>query len=906
MAEPPPRRRSHIKSQTYLNLVKILSIRYGNSPLASAPPIIPLDLIQDKGNNQEGQETVKEMEPRNVVCLNDKQPSELVAPDIGQHENLCAPEDMAVDENLQDTNFLDRQLSSTQITINDIEKMMQTEENRDDWNQNGTVVHESAEQTGLQGGDFGLEDMLMNELENIMKGNEEPGRDESAILFPSPLDENHCLNFVAATSMTNQEEDICHQQPIVKECGLASVCEGGQEDFQQKRTESADSIPDRVLPVIMSKPDGIEEGRPLPKTVEFEAWHANLQKEMDCEKLLGSSAVEILPGHIVEDGEIEEGEISGEYGTESINWLSEDDVVSGHADLNEKQLNAGKFNDLPSNSQNKHNLCESEPTFCTTSAVDSENRVSEIELTRKANGANLGLNTVLALPNHLTLHSEILKQSSGKEAVTSQKKDAGARDNKKSSRKKRKKEKDREKRAIENQKLGVKRLKLQTVMTPKTIRTCKHYLVGRCYEGEKCRFSHDEVPLTKSTPCTHFARNSCMKGDTCPFDHELSKYPCTNYTSSGFCPRGDSCLFSHKMLPPGEAPSSSNARGSGLKASLPADSNCKKQLNVGGTKIQRVNVAAFTQKNAKPNVAEIHALPPSQAAKPASSIFAADSSVRHKLPPKRNNSIRDKGCASDTAQAANGSPKITQSMAPRGINFLSFGKATSRDSKTGDRTGALSKERELNQMVEKIQPVITPTGINFLSPGIAPIGFLGNHREVTSPSTYQRDKDQSSHENRRAPIKYCNLNSVSLNLRASPLAPGQSLKLLEHKNSPNSARKALMSTLDFAAKFDGSKNRSAKESQPASDHQQNSPASPLDASLCSGQQAQESRPNSAEKSFTPPLACAATLNSEMKKYQSTGNTFSVRAQPTGCSGNKSADTSNFLEFLSSFSSKRKQ
>ncbi|CAA3008388.1 zinc finger CCCH domain-containing 65 isoform X4 [Olea europaea subsp. europaea] len=61
-----------------------------------------------------------------------------------------------------------------------------------------------------------------------------------------------------------------------------------------------------------------------------------------------------------------------------------------------------------------------------------------------------------------------------------------------------KKKKDRIKRAEKNRKLGVKRLKLQPVLKPKTITYCRHYLKGRCLEGEKCKFSHDTIPLTKS------------------------------------------------------------------------------------------------------------------------------------------------------------------------------------------------------------------------------------------------------------------------------------------------------------------------------------------------------------------------------------------------------------------------
>ncbi|KAL9224251.1 hypothetical protein vseg_000309 [Gypsophila vaccaria] len=122
--------------------------------------------------------------------------------------------------------------------------------------------------------------------------------------------------------------------------------------------------------------------------------------------------------------------------------------------------------------------------------------------------------------------------------------------------KEKKKMKKRKKRAELNRQLGVKRLKLQPIVKPKVVQHCRHYLMGRCYEGEKCKFSHDVVPLTKSKPCCHFARQACMKGDQCPFDHELSKYPCNSFADTGFCSRGESCLFSHKIpVKPASEPS---------------------------------------------------------------------------------------------------------------------------------------------------------------------------------------------------------------------------------------------------------------------------------------------------------------------------------------------------------------
>ncbi|CAO2203788.1 unnamed protein product [Urochloa humidicola] len=92
---------------------------------------------------------------------------------------------------------------------------------------------------------------------------------------------------------------------------------------------------------------------------------------------------------------------------------------------------------------------------------------------------------------------------------------------------------------------GVKRPKIQHVIKPK--KPCHFYDNGKCQQGDKCKFSHDFTPSTKSKPCKHFACGSCLKGDDCPYDHQLSKYECHNFKNTGMCKRGEKCKFSHVM-----------------------------------------------------------------------------------------------------------------------------------------------------------------------------------------------------------------------------------------------------------------------------------------------------------------------------------------------------------------------
>ncbi|KAJ3701936.1 hypothetical protein LUZ61_005641 [Rhynchospora tenuis] len=115
-------------------------------------------------------------------------------------------------------------------------------------------------------------------------------------------------------------------------------------------------------------------------------------------------------------------------------------------------------------------------------------------------------------------------------------------------RKAKKKKAYRKKRALKLKKEGVKRLRLPLlVKKEKEKKICKFYLLGKCQQGDQCKFSHDAIPVTKSKACSHFARGECLKGDECPYDHDLSKYPCHKFVSEGMCNRGASCKFSHNV-----------------------------------------------------------------------------------------------------------------------------------------------------------------------------------------------------------------------------------------------------------------------------------------------------------------------------------------------------------------------
>ncbi|KAJ9551282.1 hypothetical protein OSB04_015327 [Centaurea solstitialis] len=284
-------------------------------------------------------------------------------------------------------------------------------------------------------------------------------------------------------------------------------------------------------------------------------------------------------------------------------------------------------------------------------------------------------------PENLTMLGENSEDDSQEDVDASANKDATDEKKKKrvltKERKARKKRKERIKRAEKNRKLGVKRLKLQPVIKEKKITFCRHYLQGRCHEGEKCKFSHDTIPLTKSKPCCHFARHACMKGDDCPFDHQLSKYPCINYISKGFCSRGSDCMFSHEAQP---SESTLNvpkeSKPEPKPSSILNNSGSKKQNNVDVSSREKIDKKSCS-------------IPISVTSKTERNLVAPTTPKTPAQPPKGISFLSQKKPPQESRTTPKVVPAVVQDskeitktplVVPRGINFLSFGKKPGLDS----------------------------------------------------------------------------------------------------------------------------------------------------------------------------------------------------------------------------------
>ncbi|XVF35039.1 hypothetical protein REPUB_Repub18cG0110800 [Reevesia pubescens] len=864
----PPHRRSHLRSGTYRNLVRLVSLCYGDSPLATAPPIIPLPQTPDNGSNRGelGGDDVEE-------------PGELIVPDNREPANMVAQEGKVVDGGFEGAVFGDRGFSDTQMVVDEIEQIMRIDEGQDLLNQNDLMVNSSMEGTGFQDGELGREQMLMTELENIMKGNEDC--DKSSNCSTASSDQNQGDNYVGVL-MNNQEDHNERPLVVMEESGTVGQAQVDMEGVNQKIIEAFGCSSNGSLTVEVSKSsEKVEEQSSLLMTNALHEKIEIQQKEMELEKLVCSNDKIPCPSQIVEDGEVEEGEIFGDFQlfNESVDILLDNAVVS-EKKIEEKQVSGGTFDDkhLHCNEESAANNKDSEFTSFNTYVAQIANTLTEGELEGSKRDQMV---SELGRMHRKEGGGKILKQSGSiKQVIKSKEKnDAGVCNKKRQSpspadKKEKKKKNKRKKRAEKNRQLGVKRLKLQTVLKPKPVTYCRHYLKGRCHEGEKCKFSHDTVPLTKSQPCSHFARHSCMKGDDCPFDHQLSRYPCSNYVTKGFCCRGDDCLFSHKMSPEGDVASLSNARELQLKPSLQGDSDMR--LNISRASHKSVaapscSARAFSQKSKIQIVAETPTKTPDPACKGVNSLFVSKSSMGESSKLNQGSSAQKMyesgrlGVQSNQSTLVVNSPFASKPFLTESSKF-SRGSSSQKMNASG-RLGIQANESEsgtiqnVNDSPNR-KPDVIPRGINFLSFGKP--SLVDSTSKVSLALNRADEYKQHPSENEGDRGKYSNQTTQSTSSKdqkrtlQAQLPLGINLHSLGKPGNPGSNVQT-----SLASGSDNVNNGSLQKSSYATDTQHNSsaisyklPVSPQTSGQSSERFAHKNTPNSTQKALISTLAVA--------------------------------------------------
>ena len=351
-------------------------------------------LFEDYGSDEVGKASGNEM----------LESVESVGPDRMEPNNLATQKETVSDESFEAIGVLDKGFSDAQdMVMDEIERIMAVEENEDLLKQ----MDISIEGVGIQDKRFDKERMLMDELEDIVKGDKEPVHE----IDPSTrsLDKNQSSGDKVVL-MNKQEEHVDGQEFVMEKAGTAQrnskasdmlldknvigevldPRENGkdnslslktnslgiehemqQADMEVERSFSSSRAMNFAIPFtenaeiekekfssqkISEAPDlsldkdmiceplkpsaDLKEKSPLPKTNVLEVELETHPNETEMEKSVCSSDSLNFPNHITQDGDIEEGEISGDYGKydKSLDMFLEDAIESEEKDVDKVQV----------------------------------------------------------------------------------------------------------------------------------------------------------------------------------------------------------------------------------------------------------------------------------------------------------------------------------------------------------------------------------------------------------------------------------------------------------------------------------------------------------------------------------------------------------------------------------------
>ncbi|XAR56263.1 hypothetical protein NMG60_11036672 [Bertholletia excelsa] len=800
----PPHRRRHLKSETYSTFVQILSHCYGKSHVSQSHKVALEDPDQGKGENE-------------LVQVPKEARGEPVCPASVEAEILSIQRDVP---------------SSKAYGVDEVvdEDQMETDE--------VVGVHWANE-------------------ELIQKSDTRP--------VNAVQDKNPSCN--AISSLEDQKDQSHPLEICMEESGNVGQVVTDKEPSNSKDFEDLDILLDTDILIDFPKIDNNDKGGSSFTGRNFlEAGHK--MQLVESIKLLtnSSSANSVL---VTADEGIEEGEILFED-NESLEKNTEEEEQNVEAIVNLGQLSCNK--EEANQEKIKHDKHFGKIIDKVGNGEELKFRGSSItEMERKSETLILGGNGEMKMAhghdsaletgknenqvattqeefNQSAVPTEILrKHTAENKHISSPSKDVAVKKKKKRgpSTKEKKKEKKRIKRAEKNRQLGIKRLKIQPVLKPKNIAHCRHFIKGRCHEGDNCKFSHDIIPLTKSKPCCHFARQSCMKGDDCPFDHQLSKYPCNNYLSNGSCNRGANCLFSHQMPHREGSPSTINTSTPDVKISpLLTGPNSDKQLNSSSSSFQKIvsesgSIMISSCKKTENNLAGTMIKPIVQTPKGLSKLLFGKSSLGD--PTKLNHlttssPIGGSAVKSNMIQNSSEFTKMRTAVEARGINIgntlhessskklSNIQQSTSGDSgKDKFVMSSPKKEQGTRDLVHsfsgmpKQTPTVPPRGINFLSFGKALLDNPSTMKLPTVPSVKENVTSCAQEGSKPRHMLSSLLSSDQPQDRAANESckdtPSSALRALLSKtpssaqkaclaNTTDSAQKALMSTLAFAAKYE--------------------------------------------------------------------------------------------------------
>lgn len=323
---------------------------------------------------------------------------ELVSPDSMERQNLETRRETASDESCEAIGAEEGGFGDAQhVVIDEIERIMAVEESEDLFKAMDVMLDESDEGIGFQDKRCCKEKMLMDELEHIVKGDEEHVHEnginlsldknlsggDDVVVMSKRVEQVDCQELVTekdGNAEKNSEAfDVLLDEDVIGEVldprgngkdnslslKTASLC--GEHKMQQVDMEVEKAVfPSWAMdvPIPIAKNAETEKGECSNQKIS-EASSLSLDKDLigeppkprenmeeesllpktnstkrELEKSGGNSDSLDSPNHMAEDEDIEEGEICGHYGTDDKSWDMplEDAMVSEENNVDEMQV----------------------------------------------------------------------------------------------------------------------------------------------------------------------------------------------------------------------------------------------------------------------------------------------------------------------------------------------------------------------------------------------------------------------------------------------------------------------------------------------------------------------------------------------------------------------------------------
>lgn len=276
-----------------------------------------------------------------------------------------------LDKRFDDPVSRDGMYGSTQMAIDHIEQMMSKEENEHVLNQINVTVNESTFGIGLEDLGFSREQILIDELEHIAKGNEDLPHENFLKPSTTLLDRNES-GIDEVKILNNQEEHIGFEQNVITKSENASHNMCDTFDSPLGSTKIGESSNPRADYEVKHSPT---------KTKLLDTVLIIQQKEREMENTVFAGGSDKYPSLNAEVEEIEEGEQHSNMASETID-VSSDNIIAEASKYNHNynlQSSSPEANAMIVQHEMLTKDEELKTSHCKSDAADSSNYMTEDE-----------------------------------------------------------------------------------------------------------------------------------------------------------------------------------------------------------------------------------------------------------------------------------------------------------------------------------------------------------------------------------------------------------------------------------------------------------------------------------------------------------------------------------------------